>query len=90
MSTDKEPNLGPGVGPYFPFLGLGSPYNPLTPKRAPFSIPRLLRSLGMLGCNLLSAHAGQSSGQRICTLNPKPYTLNPINLKLSKPKPHTL
>ena len=30
--------LGPGVGPYFPFLGLGLPYN--------LVVPRLLLGLG--------------------------------------------
>ena len=46
--TDKKARepLGPGVGPFCVFLGLGFPYNPLqTQKMGTLSIPRLLPGL---------------------------------------------
>ena len=37
--------LGPGI-PYFHFLGLGFPYNPLKAKKGSFFVPRILPGRG--------------------------------------------
>ena len=41
--------LGPGVGPYFLFLGQGFPCNPLDTRNATLVVPRLLLGLVSFG-----------------------------------------
>ena len=65
--------LGPGVGPFCLFLGLGFPYNPLKPKKGTLGIPRFLPGLVFepQGKDPQVDHP-ESPSLKAKSLNPKP------------------